>query len=80
MIAQEPEQAEDLVGVAGGVGHQLVRLQGGLLLEEAVEDVEAVPQGAGHDDGVEAGELVGQEVQVGDALAGSEVAGVRAGV
>lgn len=41
---------------------------------------EAVSQGAGHDDGVEAGELVGQEVEVGDAAAGPEVAGVGSGV
>jgi len=57
-----------------------VRVEAGLLLEEAVEDVEAVAQGAGDDDGVEPGELVGQEVQVGDAASGPEVAGVRPGV
>jgi len=42
-----------------------VRLQGGLLLKQAVEDVEAVAQRAGHDDGMEAGELVGQEFRRG---------------
>jgi hypothetical protein len=55
-------------------------LEAGLLLEQAVGDVEAVAQGSGYDDGVEAGELIGQEVQVGHASAGSEVAGVGSGV
>ena len=44
----------------------------------ACGNVEAVAQGAGDDDGVEAGELVGQEVEVGDAAAGPEVARVGA--
>jgi len=36
-----------------------------LLLEEPFQDVEAIAQRAGDDDGVEAGELVGEKVQVG---------------
>lgn len=39
-----------------------MRLKAGLLLEQAVEDVEAVAQGAGHNDGVEAGEVAAMMV------------------
>ena len=39
MVAQEPEEAEDLVGVAGSVDHQFGGPEGCLLLEETVEDV-----------------------------------------
>lgn len=42
--------------------------------------MQAVAQRPWDDDGVEAGELVGQEVEVGDAAAGPEVAGIGAGV
>lgn len=80
LVAEQAEQAEDLVGVAGVVAHQLGWSQAGVLLEQPFEDVEAVAQGARDDDGVEAGELVGEEVEVGDAPAGSEVAGVGSGV
>jgi len=45
-------------------------------LPAELEDVEAGAQGAGDDDAMEAGELIGQEVQVGDPAAGPEVAGV----
>lgn len=51
-----------------------------MLLQEAIKDVQAVTQGAGYDDGVEASELVGKEVEVRDASAGAEIARVRAGV
>jgi len=80
LVAEQAEQAENLVGVAGVVGHQLGRSQAGVLLEQPFEDVEAVAEGAGDDDGVEAGELVGEEVEVCDAPAGSEVAGVGSSV
>ncbi len=34
LVAQEPEQTEDAVGIGAGVGHDLGRLELGLLLEE----------------------------------------------
>jgi len=80
LVAEEAEQAENLVGVAGVVGHQLGRPQAGVLLEQPLEDVQRVAQRAGDDDGVEAGELVGEKVEVGDPATGTEVAGVGSGV
>ena len=44
------------------------------------EQVEAVAQRAGHGDGVQAGELVGDEIVVGDPALAAEVARVRPGV
>jgi len=49
-------------------------------LEQAVEDHQRVAQGAGHDDDVQAGELVSEVVQPGDAAATGEVARVGTGV
>ena len=77
LVAEHPEQPEDLVTVGGRVGHDLGGAKAGLVLEEAIEDIEAVSQGAGDDDGVEPGELVGGVVEVGDAPADAEVTGVR---
>ena len=73
MVAQEPEQAEDQVAVAGRVAHDLVRAKAGLLFEQALEDEQGVADRARHDDGMEAGELVAGEVVVGDAAPGGEV-------
>ena len=80
LVAQEPEQAEDAVGVGAGVGHDLGRLELGLLAEQEAEDDQAVLERAGDDDGVEPGELVGHQVVVGDAAPDAEVARVGSGV
>ena len=80
LVAQQPEQAEDQVAVAGRVAHDLVRAQAGLLLQQAFEDEQRVAERARDDDAVEAGELVAGEVVVGDAAAGVEVLRVGAGV
>ena len=66
--AQQPEEAEHLVRVAGRVGHDLDRAETGLLLQQPVEDEERVTQRAGDDDAVEPGELITGEVVVGDAF------------
>lgn len=52
LAAQQPEEPEDDVGVAGAVGHHLARAHAGLRVEQAVEQVERVGLGAGHDHGV----------------------------
>jgi hypothetical protein len=59
LVAQQPEQPEDLIRVGRLVGDDRRRaaLTGRLQLEQAVEDHQRVAQGAGHDDRVQAGEL-----------------------
>ena len=65
MVAVEEEQPEHLVGVSGGVGHELARVQTCLLVEEPIEDEEAVAEGTGDGDAVEACEgVVAGEVDV----------------
>ncbi len=77
LVAQEMKDAEDRVGVGPGVGHDLGRLQLGLLLQHHGKQREAVAQGAGHGDAVEPGELVrDQVVERGPTLL-TEVARVR---
>ena len=80
LVAEEMEDAEDRVGVGAGVGHDLGRLQLGLLLQHDREQGQAVAQGAGHGDAVQAGELVGDEVVERDPALLAEVARVRPGV
>ena len=67
LVSDETEKSKNLVGVPGSVSHQLRGLESCLLFQESVEDVKAVAESAGYDDGVEASELVGKEVEVGDA-------------
>ena len=50
------------------------------MVEQQPQDEQAVAQGAGNDDGVQPGELVGDEVVVGDAPPGAEVFRVGPGV
>ena len=53
LVSEQPEQAEDDVGVAGAVGHDLARPHAGLRVKQAVEDVGG-RAGCGDDDGVQA--------------------------
>ncbi len=80
LVAQQPEQAEDHVSIGAGVGHDLARVQRGLLIEQDAEQHKRVAQRAGHDHAVEPAVLVGGEVVEGDATLGAEVFGVGRGV
>src|SRR3546814_5594391 len=48
-VAQEPEQAENCVGIGSGVGHNLQRIELGFLLQQESQDDQTVAQGAGDD-------------------------------
>ena len=82
LVAEEPEQPKDLIGVGGLVGddHRRTAVAGGLEFEQPVEDHQRVAQGAGHDDRVQSGELVAHVVQPGHPAAAGEVPRVGAGV
>ena len=80
LVAQEPEQPEHRVSVGCSIGHDFRGFEVGFLVEQQSQDEQAVAQCAGHHDGVQAGELVGDEVVVGDAAAGAEVLGIGSGV
>ncbi|MNR37526.1 hypothetical protein D3C85_1555520 [compost metagenome] len=56
------------------------RLQLGLLFQHDRQQHQAVAQRAGHGDGVEAGELVGNQVVPGDTPAGAEILRIGAGM
>ena len=77
LVAEQVEDAEDRVGVGAGVGHDLGRLQLGLLLQHHGEQGQAVAQGAGHGDAVQPGELVGDQVVERDPALLAVVARVR---
>ena len=67
LIAEQPEKAENGVGISGGVGHDFLGIEFGLLFEQQGEDDETVAQGSRHDGSVEAGELIGEHVVPGEA-------------
>ena len=79
-IAQQSEQPENDIAVGAGVGHDLGGLQLGLLLQHDRQQDQAVAQGAGHRDRVEAGALIGEQVVPGDAATAVEILRVRSGV
>ena len=62
LVAQEMKDAEDRIAVGAGVGHDLGRLQLGLLFQHHGEQGQAVAQGAGYGDAVQPGELVRDQV------------------
>jgi hypothetical protein len=62
LVAKQPEQTKHRIGIGGGVGHEFHWLQLGFLFEEKGEQHQAVPQGAGNHDAVQAAELVGQQI------------------
>ncbi|KWV90339.1 hypothetical protein PFLmoz3_00028 [Pseudomonas fluorescens] len=78
VVAEQAEQPKHHIAVGPGVGHDLRRLQLGLLFQHHGQQHQAVAQGAGHGDGVEAGELIGNQVVPGDAPAGAEILRVGA--
>jgi len=80
LVAQKPEQPEHRVGISCGVGHDLGRFEIGFLVEQQPQDEQAVAQGAGHDDSIQSGELVGHKVVIGDTAASAEVLRVGTGV
>jgi hypothetical protein len=61
LVAKQPEQAKHGVGICGGVGHDLHRLELGFLFKQKGEQHQAVAQGARHHDAIQAAELVGQQ-------------------
>src|SRR3954452_21115730 len=75
--AQQPEEAEDYVGIGPRIGHDLDRCQRGLLLQDEGQEGEAVAQRARHHDTIQTRELVAHEVLIGDAPTLAEVSGVR---
>src|SRR3954452_7712026 len=77
LVAEEMENAEDRVGVAGRVRHDLGGLEFCFLLEDNGEQVEAVAQRAGDGDCVQAGVLVGSKIIPGDTAHAAKVARVR---
>src|SRR4051812_23255651 len=64
LVAQEPKQSEHRVCISCGVGHDFGGIEVGLLLEQQSQDEQAVAQDTRHHDGVQPGELVGDEVVV----------------
>jgi hypothetical protein len=79
LVAEQPEEAEHDVGVAGGVGHDLPRLDARLWVEQPIEQVQRVWLGAWDDDHVDAGVVVGGRAECRDSAATVEVAAVEAG-
>lgn len=75
LVAQQPVQPEDLVGVRGLIGddHRRPAGTGRLQLKQPVQRDQRVAPGAGDDDRVQAGELVAHVVQPRHAAAGVEV-------
>ena len=69
-----------MMSVAGGIGHDLVRPDAGLWVQEPVEDVGGVGLGAGDHDHVQAGVVVGGRAEQRHAPAAVEVAAVVGGV
>ena len=92
LVAEQPEQSDYRVGISCCVGHDLGGFEIGFLAEQQSQNDQAVApsggfadgsprgDGAGHDDDTQPGELVGNEVVVGDAAAGAEVFWVGSGV
>lgn len=79
----EPEQvknAEDRVGVAGCVGHDLAWPQFGFLVEHDGKQIEAVAQRAGHRQSIQPGKAIRNQIVPGDAAFAPEIARVWAGV
>ena len=79
-VAKQPEQPEDNITVSARVSHDLRRLQLGLLLQDHRQQNQAVAQSAGQGDGVQAGELVGDQIVVSHSPPGTKVLGVVSGV
>lgn len=79
-IAQQPEQTENDVGVCAGVGHDLGGLKFRLLFQHHGQQVQTVSQGPRNDDSVQPGELIRDEIIVGDASLEAEVFRVWPGV
>ena len=80
LVAEQSEEPEDDVGIAGGVGHDLAGTHAGLRVKQPVEQVQRVGLGAGHDHGVDRDVVIGGRGQGGDAAAAVVVAAVEAGV
>ena len=81
LVAADREQAEDDVGVGGGVGDDRFRPFAAIAGVDGVQDEQRVPQRAGDDDPTEAHDLVVDDVKPGRALVPqSEVLRVRARV
>ena len=57
LVAEQMGDAEDRVGVRAGVGHDLGRLQLGLLLQDNGEQHRAIAQRAPYGDAVQAGSI-----------------------
>jgi len=72
-VAQESEKPKDDIAVGSSISHDLGRLQFGLLLKHHSEQDQAVAQGAGHGDAVQAGKLVGCKVVIRHAGANAKI-------
>src|SRR5450755_3438695 len=79
-ISQEAKEAEDNIAVSAGIGHDLGWLEIRFLLEYGGEQDDAVAQGSRNRNGVQSGELIGDEVVPSDAPAMSKIFGIGSGV
>ena len=79
-VAQQAEQPEDDVTVGTRIGHDLRRLQFGLLFEHDRQQHQAVAESTGRRDRVEPGELIGEQVVPRHAFERAEVLGIGAGM
>ena len=61
-VAKQSEQTEHNIAISTGVGHDLSRLQFGLLFEHDRQQDQAVAQRAWSRNRIEAGKLVGEQV------------------
>ena len=80
LVAKQPEEIEHGIGIRCCVGHEFDRLQLGFRLEEKGEQHQAVAQGAGNHNAVQAAELVGQQIVPGHAARLAEILRVWPGM
>jgi hypothetical protein len=79
-IAQQPEQAKDDITIRARIRDDLGRRQLGLLFQHEGEEDQAVAECARHHDGIETGELIGDQIVVRGCLGAIEQGtGLRAG-
>src|SRR5208283_2877190 len=80
LVSEEPEQAENGIGISGGVCHNLQRFQLGFLLQQESQDDQAVAQRSGDDGAGQTAELIGNHVVPSEAAFLAVVFGIGTGV
>lgn len=79
-IAQQPKEAEHHIAVGAGIGHDVRRLQFGLLLQSDSQQPQTVAQGTWHRDRIQTSALVGSQVVLGDATPDAKILWIRGGM